>query len=80
VAFQPALAALLRLPGLAFAVGGAVGLPLGEPLGGLGEGEPLARLRELPAVEQPAGAPAQLDQAPAGSLGRGGGLGQPCSA
>jgi hypothetical protein len=51
VAFQPALAALLRLPGDAFAVGSAVGLLPGEPLSGVGEGELLTRLDEFAAVE-----------------------------
>jgi len=50
VAFQPAVAALLRLADLAFAIGGAVCLLTRQGAGSLGEGELLARLGELAAV------------------------------
>jgi hypothetical protein len=65
VAFQPAVAELLGVADLAFAVGGAVGLLARRGARGPGQSELLAGLGALLAAQQPAGVRTQLNQAPA---------------
>jgi transposase len=68
---------LLGTAGLALAVGRPVGLLAGELRRGVGEGQVVAGLGELAAVQEPSGALAECGHPVAGRLLPGGGLGHP---